>query len=142
MSKTFAMSDGDIVILPTGQPLVIEGYDKIQQDINNVLSHPYDAARDYGNELLINPVVVVERSAIPGLVQRDVGASIARLRRFQSRIPRRFLPDNERIEGVRSITTSLEGNLGVAYLVEVMVTERSSEDVRTVFRISNQHLED
>lgn len=142
MSKTFAMKNGCVVMQPDGQPLMIEAYDKIQQDINHALSHPYDPEQDYGNELLVNPVTVVERSAIPGLVQRDVGAAISRLRRFQSLIPKRYMPRNEKIEKIRSISVRKTGNLGVAFLVVVSVTERSQEDIRTVFRIHNQHLED
>ena len=142
MSKTFAMANGDVIMQPNGQNQMVEGYDKIQQDVNHALSHPYDSEVDYGNELLVNPVTVVERAAIPGLVQRDVGAALSRLRRFQGFIPRRYMPDNEKIDRVKSITTSPIGNLGVAYLATVAVVSRTAEDVRTVFRIQNDHLED
>lgn len=142
MSKSFAMANGDVIMLDNGQTRMIEGYDKIQQDINHVLSHPYDVENDYGNELMINPVTIIERAAIPGYVQRHVGNALSRLRRFQSFIPRRHMPDNEKIDRVMSITTTPIGNLGVAYLATVAVVSRTEDDVRSVFRIMNNHLED
>ena len=142
MSKTFAMVNGDVVIMANGQAMMVEGYDKIQQDINHALSHPYDAETDFGNELLSSPVTIVERAAIPGYVQRHVSNALSRLRRFQSFIPRKYLPDNEKIDRVKSVTTTPIGNLGVAYLATVSVVSRSDDDVRSVFRIQNSHLED
>lgn len=138
--KTFAVRDGSAIMGSNGQPEVVEGYSKVQADLNDILLTPFEASRDFGNELLTGGVILAERLAIPGLVSRDVSAAIGRLIRFQARIPRAHMPDNERIVRVRSITTTPLGALGVAFLAVVSVADRSAEDVRKVFKISNSHL--
>jgi len=141
MSKTFAMKDGDWVIEANGQPKMIEGFSKVGQDVIHALQHPYDARHDYGNEMFNYGVLVLERAAIPGLVRREVGAAIGRLRASQRKLPAGQLPDTERILGVKQIVVDTSSfNLGVSYMVRVSVAEKSVDEVRKAFVITNRHL--
>lgn len=141
MSQTIAFENGDWVVTEAGVPLVIEGYDKVQQDIVHALAFPYDSDLDYGNESYNTEVRVVGRFGIPGIIQNDFSAAISRLRRYQTFIPRQELPDNERITGIKNILVEPLGNLGAQVLVVVSVAARSAQDVRQVFRVRNSHLE-
>ncbi len=141
MSKTFAVVNGSVVMGADGQPETIEGYDKINQDINDVLLTPFNADRNYGNELLSDSVILAERSAIPGLVQRDVTAAIGRLKTYQGQLAREQLPPSEKIDRLKAVNVTSLGNLGVAFLAVVAVVSRTSAEVRKVFRISNSHLD-
>jgi len=142
VSKTFAIVNGDLNMLSTGQPQMLEAYNKLQQDINQALGTPYDVDRDYGNSLVTEGVLLAARVAIPALVQREVGQVMSRLRRFQSYIPRQYLPSTEKIDRVKSIIVSRQQNLGVAYLVTVAVVSKQTPDIRSVFRVRNEHLKE
>lgn len=141
MSRTFAVTDGSAVLEANGQPQVIEGYDKIQQDINDILLTPYDADRDYGCELFTGGIILAERAAIPGLVVRDVTTAINRLRRIQSQLPREHLPASEKVNKVNGISVNQPDALSVVFLLSVLVMDRTQEEVKKVFKISNKHLE-
>jgi hypothetical protein len=140
MSQTIGFGGGDWLIEENGQPLLLEGYDKVQQDIIHALAFPYDSEIDYGNESYNTEIRVVGRFGIPGIIQNDFSAAISRLRKFQSFIPRQHLPDNERITGIKNILVE-PLDLGAQVLITVSVAARSAQDVRQVFRVNNAHLE-
>lgn len=141
MSRTFAVRDGSIIMESNGQPQIIEGYDKVQQDINDILLTPYDSDRDYGCELFTGGIILAERAAIPGLVVRDVTTAINRLRRMQSQLPREYLPAGEKINKVNGVSVSQPDALSVVFLLSVLVMDRTQEELKKTFKISNKHLE-
>lgn len=141
MSSTFAVSNGSVIMKANGQPQTLEGYDKIQQDINDILLTPFDPNRNYGNELLGNGVIVSERAAIPGLVQRDISAAIGRLRSYQTQLASDQLPDDEKINKLETITTAAVGSLGIGFLATISVVDVTQEMMQKVFNISNEHLQ-
>lgn len=139
MSWSFMMRDGDWVVEENGQPMKAEGFNKANLDVLHALLHPYDPSTDYGNESFSTEVQVIERASIPGIIQRNVGAAISRLRASQSRIPRAQLPDTERIVGIRGIKVTPNG-LGAEYEVVVTVADRKVSEVSQGFMITNRQL--
>lgn len=137
--KTFAVTNGDMVIEANGRPKVLEGFDKINLDIMHVLAHEYDAETDYGNESFSTKIQQAEREAIPGIVNRDVGAAISRLQKKQRKYPKDYFPDEERVTGIKNLIVKQLG-YGAWYYLVVSVAAGSMSDVRKAFVIANPTL--
>jgi len=113
------------------------GLDKGAQDVVHVLSHPYDPEDDYGFEFLTSGPLVIETLAAPGLLRRDVGAAISRLRRSQDAL-QFALDDTEKVSSVRRVIVEQQGS-GLMYRVDLVMGRVDPVEVAKAFIITNQH---
>ena len=139
MSKTWAMRDGNWVMQANGQPLMLEGFDKANQDVLHVLMHPYDADEDYGNEGYGGEIRYAEQGLASHMLHRDISSAIRRLQEKQRLIPTEYLPDDEKVIGIKRLQIRDLPNLSVAYFLVVEVVSITAGDIEKAFRISNRH---
>lgn len=137
MSKTFAFQDGDWVIQPNGQPLMVDGLSKVGLDIVHALSHPYDAESDYGFEFLSQTQRAFSSGNIAGILRRDVSATVSRLQRMQTRLGS-ALTDTEKITGIGQLVVE-EAQGGVVYALSVQVGRLRREEISKVFQVSTRN---
>lgn len=98
MATTFRMADGDIYFDVNGRLSKVEGFDKLSQDLAEVLLTDLDLGRDYGSELTsvtAGPVINVSETQVTSYVSD----AVERLRTFQ-----RSNPTTTIFEEIMSIT--------------------------------------
>jgi hypothetical protein len=100
MATTFRMVDGDIFFDVNGRLDAIDGFDKVSQDLAEVLLTNLDVERDYGSELVLvdmSPTFNISESQVTTYVLD----SVDRLRALQR--SNRFTTLQEEISAVESI---------------------------------------
>jgi len=86
MASTFRMVDGDLFFDINGRLNQIEGFDKVSQDIAEILLTEFDPDRDYGSELALtdsSPVFNVSEAQVSSYVLD----AVERLRNLQRTNP-------------------------------------------------------
>lgn len=119
MANTFRMVDGDLFFDVNGRLDSIEGFDKVSQDIAEVLLTNLDVSRDYGSELILvdsSPVFNIGESQVTTYVLD----AIDRLRALQR--TNQFTTQQEEIAAVESIEVFKNDQTEITFGVSVLTT--------------------
>lgn len=120
MARTFRMSDGDLEFDVNGRLTLLEGAEKVQQDIAEALLTDYDRTRDFGsrlNALTYNPSM----NASEGQISTYISDAIDRLRAMQRTNP--TTTRQEEIAMVDGIQVFKNDQTEVLFGVSVITTE-------------------
>ena len=140
MARTFRMVDGDIFFDVNGRLEYISGFDKVSQDIAEVLLTELDLDRDYGSEL---PLVASDPSynLSQQQVSSFVGDAVDRLRKLQR--TNTTTTKSEEIASIDSIEVYQNDQTEILFGLAVSTSDRNAvqSTIRMVPRpVSLNHL--
>jgi hypothetical protein len=119
MTTTFRMVDGDLFFDVNGRLDSIEGFDKVSQDMAEVLLTNLDVSRDYGSELVLvdaSPVFNIGESQVTTYVLD----AIDRLRGLQR--TNQYTTQQEEIAAIEQIEVFKNDQTEITFGVSVVTT--------------------
>ena len=135
MSQTLAVANGDLDINALGTCDLIQGRDKVSQDIAEILLSDYDAERDYGGKL---QTMSVTGAGAKALVSSELQGIMKRLQAMQSNDPN--ITSQERIASVPNIIVNKITDTDFTFQIDVRTVDRGTLSMVDTVRFRNVKL--
>lgn len=129
MSYTLAVADGDLDINAVGTTDLVQGRDKLSQDLAEILLSDYDAERDYGGKL---QTMSVTGPGAKALVSSELQAITNRLKAMQSQDKTATV--SERIASVPGIDVQQLQSTDFVFRIRVRTADANTVAVQDVLK--------
>lgn len=122
MSRTFYLDPkvGDIYIDNSGKSYIIDGEQKLKQDILQSLVLDYDPQRDYGRKLQVGELQDDQYFVGENYVELEINNALLRLLEYQSNDG--WLTEEEEISSIDEVTVKALNDTDYIFYVSVTTT--------------------